>query len=179
MGSFIVRINLVWHHCCWFVLFSIHDYLSCYNIQCCSIDSGHARIQPWNHYKILNFESKTIVILIKTFHYYYSMFMLITHNGLNLMQKFLEGVSMCFLTRLKMAVLLAKFLWGKGGGVMGWDKVGVIQVNTQPSWRLISKEFIIWPKRELFSCRPTQKVPSGQDGSNWPTCVANQNTEYT
>ena len=23
---------------------------------------------------------------------------------------------MCFLTRLKMAVLLAKFLWGKGGG---------------------------------------------------------------
>ena len=29
---------------------------------------------------------------------------------------------MCFLTRLKMAVLLAKFLWGKGGGgggVMG------------------------------------------------------------
>ena len=26
---------------------------------------------------------------------------------------------MCFLTRLKMAVLLAKFLWGKGGGGYG------------------------------------------------------------
>ena len=121
----------------------------------------------------------------ETFHYYSSMFMLITHNGLNLMEKFFwissTGRSKyVFFTRLKMAVLLAKFLWGKGGGgVMGWDKVEVIKANTQPSWRLISKEFIIWPKRELFSCRPIQKVPSGQDGSNWPTCVANQNTEYT
>ena len=34
-----------------------------------------------------------------------------------------------------MAVLLAKFLWGKGGGggVMGGDGVGVTKANTQPS----------------------------------------------
>ena len=33
-----------------------------------------------------------------------------------------------------MAVLLAKFLWGRGGGgVMGGDGVGVTKANTQPS----------------------------------------------
>ena len=31
---------------------------------------------------------------------------------------------MCFLTRLKMAVLLAKFLWGRGGGLWAETKLG-------------------------------------------------------
>ena len=58
--------------------------------------------------------------------------LIITHNGLNLMQKFLEGVSMCFLTRLKMAVLLAKFLWGRGGGGL-WAETKLGSSRSIPS----------------------------------------------
>ena len=40
---------------------------------------------------------------------------------------------MCFLTRLKMAVLLAKFLWGKGGGGGLWAETKLGSPRPIPS----------------------------------------------
>ena len=43
---------------------------------------------------------------------------------------------------------------------------------------LVNKEFITWPKRELFLAGQTRKIPCGQDGSFSPARVANQNTRF-
>ena len=51
---------------------------------------------------------------------------------------------------------------------------------------LVTKGFIIWPKRKLFLAEPTREIPSGQDGSilqnftfNWNSLTNLANIEMT